>query len=150
MVFVIHQHKSAIHTHMSPPSWNLLPPPSLPHTSRLSQSTGFEFPASYSELPLAIYFTYRLLTFRFAPSSLLAFQMLLWFLVSEYGAPGRAKKSLEREEILKSWISGAPYSKQTVHPTQLLRWVSSPAGPVPPLHGKDNGYLPYLSGQLWR
>lgn len=79
------------------------------------------FPASNSELPLAIYFTYRLLTFRFAPSSLLAFQMLHGFLVSGYGAPGGAEKSLEREEILKSGLSGAPYRKQTVHPTQLLR-----------------------------
>ena len=35
-----------------------LSPPSPSHPSRLSQSTGFRFPASYSKLPLAIYFTY--------------------------------------------------------------------------------------------
>ena len=33
-----------------PVSWRLLPPPSPPHPSRLSQSTGFECPASCMEL----------------------------------------------------------------------------------------------------
>ena len=35
-----------------------LPLPSPPHLSGLSQSTGFEGPASYVELALVIYFTY--------------------------------------------------------------------------------------------
>ena len=35
-----------------------LPPPSLPHSCRLSQSTGFGFPVSYIKLPLAICFIY--------------------------------------------------------------------------------------------
>ena len=56
MVFAIHQHESTIGVHVSPPS--LTPPPSPPHPSRSSQSTSFGFPASYIELPLAIYFTY--------------------------------------------------------------------------------------------
>ena len=34
-----HQHESAIGTHMSPPSWTSLPPPTPSHPSRLSQST---------------------------------------------------------------------------------------------------------------
>ena len=34
------------------------PPPSPCHSSRLSQCTGIECPASYIKLPLAIYFTY--------------------------------------------------------------------------------------------
>ena len=37
-----------------PPSWKALPP----HASGLSQSTGFERPASCIELALAIYFTH--------------------------------------------------------------------------------------------
>ena len=35
-----------------------LSPPSLPHPSRLSQSTGFGCPASHMELTQVIYFTY--------------------------------------------------------------------------------------------
>ena len=35
-----------------------LPPSSPSHPSRLSQSTGFRFPAEYVELPLAVSFTY--------------------------------------------------------------------------------------------
>ena len=34
-----------------------LEPPTPSHSSRLSQSTGFELPASYSKFPLAIYIT---------------------------------------------------------------------------------------------
>ena len=33
-----------------------LPPPTPSHPSRLSQSTRFEFPTSYSKFPLAVYF----------------------------------------------------------------------------------------------
>ena len=54
----IHQHKSATGIHMSLLSWTPLPPPSPSHPSKLSQSTGFEFPAPYSKLPVAVYFTY--------------------------------------------------------------------------------------------
>ena len=43
---------------MSPPSWTYLPPPSPSYPSRLSQSTGFGIPVSYSKFPLAISFTY--------------------------------------------------------------------------------------------
>ena len=42
---------------MSPPSGTPLPPPIPSHPSRLSQSTRFELPASYSKFPLVIYFT---------------------------------------------------------------------------------------------
>ena len=58
MTSAIHQQESAIGIHVSPASWTPLALPSLPHLSRLSQSTGFGFPASYFKLPLAIYFTY--------------------------------------------------------------------------------------------
>ena len=44
--------------HSVPPSWNPLPPPSSPHPSGLSQSTGFGCPASCIKLALLIYFTY--------------------------------------------------------------------------------------------
>ena len=43
---------------MSPPSWISPQPPSPSHPSRLSQSSGSELPASYSEFPLAVYFTH--------------------------------------------------------------------------------------------
>ena len=43
---------------MCPPNWTSLPPPSPSRSSRLSQSTRFELPVSYSKLPLAICFTY--------------------------------------------------------------------------------------------
>ena len=58
LVSAIHQHESVIVIHMSPPSWTSLWPPTPSHPSRLSQSTRFELPASYSKFPLAIYFTY--------------------------------------------------------------------------------------------
>ena len=41
--------------HMCAPILNPLPPPSPPLPSGLSQSTGFEFPASCIELALVIY-----------------------------------------------------------------------------------------------
>ena len=44
--------------YMCLPILNPLPPLSLPHSSGLSQSTGFECPASYNKLALVIYFTY--------------------------------------------------------------------------------------------
>ena len=47
---------TTITIHMSPPSWTSLPPPTLSLPSRLSQSTGFELPTSFSKFPLAIYF----------------------------------------------------------------------------------------------
>ena len=42
---------------MSPLSWTSFPSPTLSHPSRLSPSTGFGFPASYSQFPPATYFT---------------------------------------------------------------------------------------------
>ena len=50
LVLAIHQQESAIGIPMSSPCW-----PSS-HPSRLSQSTGFELPASYNKFPLLIYF----------------------------------------------------------------------------------------------
>ena len=50
MASAIHQHESVTCTHVAPPS--------PPHASGLSRSTGFGFPASYIKLPLAICFTY--------------------------------------------------------------------------------------------
>ena len=43
---------------MSPPSWIPLAPPSPPHSSSLSQSTGFGCPVSNIKLPLVICFAY--------------------------------------------------------------------------------------------
>ena len=57
-VSAIHHHKSATVLHMFPLSWISFPPPTPSHPSRLSQSTIFELPASYSKFLLAIYFTY--------------------------------------------------------------------------------------------
>ena len=52
--FVIHQRKSAVGIHVSPPNWN----PFLPHLlSKLSQSPGFGCPASCIKVPLVLYFT---------------------------------------------------------------------------------------------
>ena len=56
--FVTYQHESAIGMHMFPPFWTSLPPPFPSYHSRLSQSSGFEIPASYSKSPLLPNFTY--------------------------------------------------------------------------------------------
>ena len=51
LVSAIHQHESAIGTHLSPPSWTSLPPPTPSHPSRLSPSPRSELPASHSKFP---------------------------------------------------------------------------------------------------
>ena len=51
MISALHQHELAIGTHMSLPSCNPLSLSSPPHPSRMSQSTSFGFPESYSRLP---------------------------------------------------------------------------------------------------
>ena len=51
------QHESAIGIHISPPSWNSLPPPFPSHSSRLTQSPFSQSPEPYSKFPLAIHFT---------------------------------------------------------------------------------------------
>ena len=43
---------------MFTPSWTSLPLLTPSHPSRLSESTRFDLPASYSKFPLVIYFTY--------------------------------------------------------------------------------------------
>ena len=43
LVSALHQHESAIGTHMSPRSGTSLPPPTLSHPPRLSQSPGLSF-----------------------------------------------------------------------------------------------------------
>ena len=55
LVSAVHQHESAIGEHMSSPSSTSLSSPTPSNSSRLSQSTGFELPASYSKFPLLIY-----------------------------------------------------------------------------------------------
>jgi len=52
--FAIHQPQ----IYMSSTSWTSLPHPTLSHPYTLSQGFGFELPASYSKLLLAIYFKY--------------------------------------------------------------------------------------------
>ena len=58
LVSAIYQYESAIGIHMSSPSWPSFPSPTTSHTSGLSQSIWFEFPVSYSNFSVAIYFTY--------------------------------------------------------------------------------------------
>ena len=58
LISAVHQLESAVGIHMSPPSGSSLLPPTPSHPSRLSQSTRFELPASYSKFPPTIYFTY--------------------------------------------------------------------------------------------
>ena len=53
MVFAIYQHEAAIGIRRSPPSCIPLP---LSSPSRLLWSANFGFPASYSKVPLALYF----------------------------------------------------------------------------------------------
>ena len=57
LVSAIHQHVSVIGAHMSPPSWNSLPSPTLSHPSRLLQSSGLSslcrtlrFPVTYTSI----------------------------------------------------------------------------------------------------
>ena len=58
LLSAIHWHESATGIHMSSPLWISLPTPTPSHPSRLSQSTGYELPASYSKFPLAVCFIY--------------------------------------------------------------------------------------------
>ena len=50
LIAVIHQCGSAVSTHMSPPSWTLLPAPTPSQPSRLSQSAGLG-PLRYTGTP---------------------------------------------------------------------------------------------------
>ena len=57
LVSAVGRHESATGMHMSPP----LAPPSPLHLispPRSSRSAGLELPASYSDFPLAVYFTH--------------------------------------------------------------------------------------------
>ena len=47
-VSATHQRESAVGMRTSPPSWTSLPPPTPAHSSKLSQSAGFELPALHS------------------------------------------------------------------------------------------------------
>ena len=58
MVFTIHHHESATGIYVSPHPEPLLPSPSLPYPSGVSQSTSFSCLASCTELALVMYFTY--------------------------------------------------------------------------------------------
>ena len=58
VVFAIHRYESAIGTHVSNHPEHPPPLPSLLHPSELSQSIGFECPASCIKLALVIYFIY--------------------------------------------------------------------------------------------
>ena len=58
MVFTIHHRESATGIHVSPHPEPLLPPPSLPYPSGLSQRTSFGCLTSRTELALVIYFMY--------------------------------------------------------------------------------------------
>ena len=57
------QHESAIGIHISPPSWNSLPPPFPSHSSRLTQSPFSQFPEPYSKFLMAIHFTHSSVSF---------------------------------------------------------------------------------------
>ena len=58
LVSTKHQHEFVIGLSVFPPNWTSLPPPSASHLSGLLPSPSFEFPESYSKLPMASYFTY--------------------------------------------------------------------------------------------
>ena len=60
---------------MCPPKLNPHSPPSLPHSSGLSENTDFECPASCIELALVIYFTYGNIPF----NSILSYHPTLAF-----------------------------------------------------------------------
>ena len=72
------------HTHV-PSLWNLTPSPLPIPPPRVLQSTGLEFPASYSKFPLAVYFTHGnvyvsvLLSQVFPPSPFLTVSKSLFF-----------------------------------------------------------------------
>ena len=77
-----------------PHSWRPLPPPSPPHPSRLLQSTGFGFPASYIKLPLDIYITY---------SNVYLWIRKLWYIYTmEYYS---AIKRNTIESVLMRWMN---------------------------------------------
>ena len=60
VVYATHRHESATGTRVSPDPESPLPTPSSPQPSGLSQSTGFECPASRVRLALVICFTYSI------------------------------------------------------------------------------------------
>ena len=60
LISAIYQHESAIAIHMSPLSWTCFSPLFLPYLFRLSQSTGFELPASHCKCSPGIYFTHSM------------------------------------------------------------------------------------------
>ena len=75
MVSAIHKHESATGIYVSSPSWTALPCPSSSHPSRLSQSTGFGFPASYSKFPPTVYWKCQLIQLLW---NMCSYYLLIW------------------------------------------------------------------------
>jgi len=69
LVCAVHQHESPSGTHMFPPSWIPVSPPTPSHPCRWPPSTRFGFSASCSKLPpyisykLPLYISYNLQAF---------------------------------------------------------------------------------------
>ena len=67
LISVIHQYELATGIHMSPPSWNSLPLPTLSHSSRLLQSPGLSSLSHTANLQVKIGILHMLLLLLLSP-----------------------------------------------------------------------------------
>ena len=82
MVFAMHKCELAIGIHVSPPFWNLLPPPSPPYLSRLAPFSWISIKLSGLDTDADLAFTHQDISLSLAPPSFFHTSAILLFISS--------------------------------------------------------------------